>query len=158
MAATDPLASGASTPEGKLSIFGAVAGVVIAILAALQPVLQKAADSNPNNIWFRLALGVAGLALAGASTWSFTKSQTVVKGGILDVLQQGAATLAPMVAAVVLKKYLDTATNPTGAAAVQAVAAQLQKPTGTAALTAAAPPSVSASAPKPASVPPLARP
>lgn len=156
---TDPLASGASTPEGKLSIFGAIAGVVIAILAALQPMIQQAADANPNNIWFHLVLAVAGLALTGASTWSFTKSQTLVKGGILDVLQEGAVAIAPGLFAMVLSKYLKPATSvatPVSTTAA-AVVAQLQKPSvgGAAALTAAG---VTSSSPTPVIGTPVARP
>jgi len=152
---TDPLASGASTPEGKLSIFGAIAGVVLALLAALEPLFRQASDMNPNNVWFRLALAVAGIALTTSSTWSFTKSQTLQKGGLLEILQASATTLAPMVGAVVLKKYLDHTANPTQAAAVTAVAAQLQRPPGT--VMASAVP-LSSSAPTPALGTPIPRP
>lgn len=115
---TDPLASGGSTVEGKLSIGTAVAGVVIALIGATQPFFQQAADANPNNFWLRIVAVVAGGAMASAASYQLTKSRTLVKNGILDVFTQGAAAVAPLIAGAVLKKYLVSGTTQAAAVSV----------------------------------------
>lgn len=114
---TDPLASGLSTTEGKVSVGAAAAGILLAFLGALEPYFRTAADAAPGELWLRIAAVVAGAAMAIAGAFNLTKSRTLVKGGILELLQQGAVVAAPLVAGVVLKKYLDP--NNPKAAAVQ---------------------------------------
>ncbi len=107
--ATDPLASGAQTLEGKVSVGVVVSGVLLAALGAIEPLLETAATANPQNFWLNIAKLVVGGALAALGGWQLTSSRTQVKSGVLSLLEQGAQTVAPAIARVVLSKYLPQA-------------------------------------------------
>lgn len=102
---TDPLASGLATTEGKVSLVNVAAGILVALLGGVVPIFIQATNDHPGILWLQLAAIIGGTTLAAVQGASYTKSRTLVKGDILDLLRANALAVGPLLAQALLKKY-----------------------------------------------------
>lgn len=98
---TDPLASGTSTSEGKLTIALCIVGVA---LEAFGGALQSALDSHPNTQWLAIASLVTGAAVQLFSLLGYSKNRTALKS---NALVQAIAAGVPVVVAAVSQSVLN---------------------------------------------------
>jgi FtsH-binding integral membrane protein len=115
--ATNPLAKGLATSEGKLTAFSVVMGILLSVFGALLPVLQAAQIDHPEVRWLGAATLICGAIISGAALFGYNKGRALVKS------TQVAAMLAsgvPTVVAAITQAFLNSQL-PKGVAAPAAI-------------------------------------
>lgn len=140
MAQTDPLASGASTSEGKLTIAMCLVG---GALEAFAGVLSQASEQHPSSVWMAIALVLVGAGIQVFTVLGYTKSRSALKSNaIVQALAAGVPLMVTAIGNAVLKNVKDAAgsTAPAQALATNNLQLQAMKQVATATGTVVPPP------------------
>lgn len=86
VANTNPLAKGLSTSEGQLTLASTIAGLLLVVLGALQPLLLKAQENFPAKAWIGMAAMACGAVISAAALLGYNKGRSLVKSTQLDGL------------------------------------------------------------------------
>lgn len=105
-AQTDPLASGISTSEGKLTIAICLVG---AALEAFGGVLSQQLDAHPSVLWLGIASLVTGAAVQVLSLLGYTKNRSILKS---NAIVQALAAGVPMAVAAISQALLKNVKAP----------------------------------------------
>ena len=120
---TDPLASGASTTEGKLTIALVVVG---GALEAFAGVLSQASTEHPNVTWIAITSLIVGAGTQVFSVLGYSKNRSLLKSNALvQALASGVPLVIAAVGNAVLKNVKDPATGTASLPAQQLASANL---------------------------------
>lgn len=129
---TDPLASGTSTSEGKLTIALCLVGVA---LESFFGVLTQQVDTHPNVQWLGIASLVVGATVQLFAILGYSKNRSLLKS---NAIVQALASGVPLMVAAVGNAVLKNIKEPIPTTVASANAIQAAKPS----LAAVAPPPI----------------
>lgn len=143
-AQTDPLASGISTSEGKLTIAICLVG---AALEAFGGVLSQQLDAHPSVLWLGIASLVTGAAVQVLSLLGYTKNRSILKSNaIVQALDAGVPMAVAAISQALFKNLKDPNPATLAAGAAQQTLNTQRATVGSASL-------VSSTAPTPVETP-----